>query len=125
VRCVWAAQTEGAFIARCGEEAVIVLDIAAYYRMAGADVDLKDYLARSHRTTHVGVSRSRRCGGAAVVGDQVPAAPERDQPVGLDVPRGLLAPAGGVVEPEAFGVPARLRDRDQDSGLAIRRVSRN
>lgn len=42
---VRAAQNEGVqFVTRHGEEVVVVLDIAAYHRMTGADVDLKDYL---------------------------------------------------------------------------------
>jgi prevent-host-death family protein len=42
---VRAAQAEGAqFVTRHGEEVVVVLDIAEYRRMAGADADFKDYL---------------------------------------------------------------------------------
>ncbi len=36
---------EGAqFVTRHGEEVAVVLDIAEYRRMSGADIDLKDYL---------------------------------------------------------------------------------
>ncbi len=42
---VRAAQAEGVqFVTRHGEEVAVVLDIAAYRRMTGAAVDLKDYL---------------------------------------------------------------------------------
>ncbi len=42
---VRAARAEGAqFVTRHGEEVAVVLDIAEYRRMSGADIDLKDYL---------------------------------------------------------------------------------
>ncbi|MGH3865654.1 MAG: type II toxin-antitoxin system Phd/YefM family antitoxin [Pseudonocardiaceae bacterium] len=42
---VRAAQAEGAqFVTRHGEEVVVVLDIAEYRRMTGADATFKDYL---------------------------------------------------------------------------------
>jgi prevent-host-death family protein len=42
---VRAAQAEGVqFVTRHGEEVAVVLDIAEYRRMAGADADFKDYL---------------------------------------------------------------------------------
>jgi hypothetical protein len=40
-----APRAEGAqFVTRHGEEVAVVLNIAEYRRMSGADVDLKDYL---------------------------------------------------------------------------------
>ena len=48
-----------------------------------------------------------------VVGHQVPAPAERDQPVRLDVPAGRLGVPGGVAEAQPLGVPAGLRDGDQ------------
>ncbi len=42
---VRAARAEGVqFVTRHGEEVAVVLDIAEYRRLTGADVDLKDYL---------------------------------------------------------------------------------
>lgn len=42
---VRAAQAQGAqFVTRHGEEVVVVLDIAEYRRMTGAEVEFKDYL---------------------------------------------------------------------------------
>jgi prevent-host-death family protein len=42
---VRAAQAQGAqFVTRHGEEVAVVLDIAEYRRMTGADVEFKDYL---------------------------------------------------------------------------------
>lgn len=42
---VRAAQAQGAqFVTRRGEEVVVVLDIAEYRRVTGAEVEFKDYL---------------------------------------------------------------------------------
>jgi prevent-host-death family protein len=42
---VRAAQAQGAqFVTRHGEEVAVVLDIAEYRRMTGAEVEFKDYL---------------------------------------------------------------------------------
>ncbi len=42
---VRAAQVDGAqFVTRHGEEVAVVLDIAEYRRMTGANVDFKDFL---------------------------------------------------------------------------------
>ena len=57
---VRAAQAEGAqFVTRHGEEVAVVLDIAEYRRMTGADVDLKDYLRSAPELDALEIVRPR------------------------------------------------------------------
>lgn len=57
---VRAAQAEGAqFVTRHGEEVAVVLDIAEYRRMSGADVDLKDYLRSAPDLDALEIARPR------------------------------------------------------------------
>ena len=96
-----------------------VLDARAYERrgVLGGQLPRAEPLARAPRPAEPVEPEAAPVVPGQVVGDQVPAAPERDQPVRLDVPLGPLAAGGGVAEPQPFLVAAGLRDRGERPGV--------
>jgi prevent-host-death family protein len=67
---VRAAHAEGAqFVTRHGEEVAVVLDIAEYRRLTGADIDFKDYLRSVPNREDLEIVRSREPAGSVEPGE--------------------------------------------------------
>jgi prevent-host-death family protein len=67
---VRAAHAEGAqFVTRHGEEVAVVLDIAEYRRLTGADIDFKDYLRSVPNLEDLEIVRSREPVGFVELGE--------------------------------------------------------
>jgi prevent-host-death family protein len=67
---VRAAHAEGAqFVTRHGEEVAVVLDIAEYRRLTGADSDFKDYLRSVPNLEDLEIVRSREPVGFVELGE--------------------------------------------------------
>ncbi|MDQ2791712.1 MAG: prevent-host-death protein [Pseudonocardiales bacterium] len=68
---VRAAQAEGAqFVTRHGEEVAVVVDIAEYRRMTGADVAFKDYLRSAPDFDALEIVRPRQPARAVEFADE-------------------------------------------------------